>query len=156
MAQVSSTLDKLTDIANPTPALATMSRLTLPLLGDWCAISVVDQDGRLRQMVSAHIDETQERLLQDASRHDGSAGRKLPSGLNKGRPVTVESIGDRSTSTTGLGLHQVRLLRRTGLKRLLVMPLRAHGRTLGTFCCASADATANFSHADLALADRVA
>jgi K+-sensing histidine kinase KdpD len=156
MAQVSSTLDTLTDIANPTPALTTIARLTLPLLGDWCAITVVDQDGRLRQMVSAHMDETRGRLLQDTGRRSGTAGRKLPSGLNKGRPVTVQSIGDHSTSTTGLEPHQVRLLRRAGLKRLLVVPMRVHGQTLGTFCCASADASAKYSAADLALADRVA
>ena len=46
--------------------LSRLARLTLPLLGDLCAIDVQDADGSLRRAACAHVDSTKEGVAYEA------------------------------------------------------------------------------------------
>jgi two-component system, OmpR family, sensor histidine kinase KdpD len=67
----------------------------------------------------------------------------------------MDTTDEAAIRATGLSADEVHALRAGGLKRLLVVPLRAHNQTLGALCCATADAS-RYSEVDMALADRIA
>src|SRR3954451_16267005 len=48
--------------------LGTIAQLMVPVLADWCAVDVVQDDGSLRQITSGHPDPEQERLLMELRR----------------------------------------------------------------------------------------
>jgi nitrogen-specific signal transduction histidine kinase len=155
--RVSSTLDEPSvDSAGEAPLFTAIARLTLPTLGEWCAVHILDQDARLRHLASAHVDPTKDHLLLEVAQRSAAEGRKLPTGLNHGQPIVIEIIRDGAGRAAGLHPDEMRALRRVGLKRMLVMPLRTHDQTLGTLCWASDGTTEFYSDADLVLADRVA
>jgi signal transduction histidine kinase len=130
----------------------------LDVLGQWCAIHVLDDDGRLRPAASAQTHGAAERLLETPVRRSASVSgsRSLPSQLEDGKPQVIPDLVDGSARRVGLTIGQVRALRRLGLRRLMVLPLRIHGQSLGVLYVASVDATSTYTADDVALGTRVA
>jgi signal transduction histidine kinase len=156
MAEVSAIVDATRDSDKATASLAGVARLTLPLLGEWCGIDVLDDKGRLHQVAAAHVDPAAEQLLREANGHGTAGGRKLPRALSEGKPVNIPVLVDSAARRSGLSVRHVRALYQVGLRRALVVPLRIHGQTLGTLCVAARDVAGVYSAADLALASRIA
>ncbi len=52
MSEVSSLLDSTTDAVS---ALTRVARMCLPLLGDWCAVDVLTEDGRVKRAAEVHV-----------------------------------------------------------------------------------------------------
>ena len=156
MAEVSAALDTASDVAQAGAPLARIARLAVRTLGEWCAIDVLDERGRVHRMAAAHVDAAKGQILRDAEQRSPASGHKLPRGLSQGKPAVIAALSEGSTRQAGLGVRQARLLRQVGLRRVLVMPLRIHGHTFGTLSVASEDATRTYSSGDLMLANRVA
>lgn len=156
LAEVSATLDATADVAKTGAPLARIARLAIRILGEWCAIDVLDERGRVHRVAAAHVDAAKGQILRDAEQRSPDTGRKLPHGLSQGKPVVITALDEASTRQAGLGVRQARLLRQVGLRRVMVMPLRIHGHTLGTLSVASEDASRTYSSTDLMLAKRVA
>jgi signal transduction histidine kinase len=153
IVEINSTLDGRTDVANIDKPLDHIARLTLPHLGEWCSIEVVDGDGRLRQVAAAHLDAGKERLLHRLIPPNIRARRRLTNALQMGKPLLVQSLaGDYPH----VNQRQWRVLRVVGLERLMLLPLRIHGQTLGTISFASGDKTSSYSATDRAVAAEVA
>ena len=156
MAEVSATLDATSDTADTSASLTRIARLAVRILGEWCAIDVLDERGRAHRVAAAHVDPAKGQILRDAEQRSADTGRRLPRGLSQGKPVLIATLKEGSTRQAGLGVQQARLLRQVGLRRVLVMPLRIHGHTLGTLSVASEDASGAYSSGDLMLANRIA
>jgi signal transduction histidine kinase len=156
MAEVSATLDASSDAAKLGAALARIARLTLRMLGEWCAIDLVDERGHMQRVATAHVDAAKGEMLRTAERRHGGSGRKLLHRLSRGEATLIPVLDETTVAHAGLGVWQARLLRQLGLRRLLVMPLRIHGHTLGTLSVASEDAAGSYSSGDLMLAERIA
>jgi signal transduction histidine kinase len=152
MAEVSATLDVADDA---TTALARVARLCLQVLGDWCAVDVLDAGGSLQRVAAVHVDAFHDRTLGTADARGHGPQRKLPRSLRDGRPVVSPSLRDKPATPTGLGVRQMRLLRQVGLTRLLVIPMRIRGQTVGTIAFGSTDSTTSYTTADIALAERI-
>ena len=156
MAQVSATLDATSDRASLDAALASIARLMLRVFGECCVIDLLDDRGRVQPATVAHVDPAKGQILRDAEQRYGATGRKLPRGLSHGKPalITVPDGGARSQAE--FGVWRARLLCQLGLRRVLVIPLRIHGHTVGTLGVASENISRTYSTDDLKLADRVA
>jgi signal transduction histidine kinase len=156
MAEVSATLDATSDAADASASLARIAHLTLRILGEWCAIDVLDERGRVHRVAAAHVDPVKGQILRQAQQRSAGTGRKLPRGLSQGKPAVIATLNEGAARQAALGVRQARLLRQVGLRRVLVMPLRIHGHTFGTLSLASEDASRAYSSGDLVLADRIA
>jgi signal transduction histidine kinase len=152
MTEVSVTLDSTADTG---VALARIGRLCLPLLGDWCAIDVLDDRGKLTRCVAAHVDASTDKRLRRRYARPENQGHRLLRGMRDGKPVIVSSLADGLTGGTGLGVHEIRLLRQVGLNQLMVVPVRIRGHTLGTISLAANDARRRYNESDIALAQRI-
>jgi signal transduction histidine kinase len=154
MAEVSNLLDSASDAA----ALSTVARLSLPLLGHWCAINVLDDsgDGHLRLAASAHADPDKEGVIRHASRARGGITGRLTRSLSAGKAALIPNLALGSSRGTGLSVNQVRYLRQIELSRILVVPMRFQGRTLGTVIFGAEGGVGRYDAAQVALAQRFA
>jgi len=156
MAAISSTLDSAGDAERGSKSLGLVARLLLQRLGEWSCVQTIDEHGRLRQMATAHADPQKEQLLHQLL-PDGITSPRKPLGLlDRGLPVLVENIEMDSTRTGVLGRRHVEALRMLGVQRVLLVPMRIHGQTLGVLSVGTGRGGLTYSQSDQSVADRVA
>jgi GAF domain-containing protein len=135
--------------------LARVADLVVPDLADWCAVDIVDA-GALLTVAVAHVDpdkvawawELQKRFPPDPNAATG-APHVARTGVSEFYPVIPEELlvaGARDE-------EQLQLLRDLRLRSVLVVPLIAHGRTLGAITMIRTDAGRAYDAEDLAFAE---
>lgn len=138
--------------------LRSLARLSVPRLGDWCVIDVVDDDGGLRRVAVAHADPRAGELA-DCVRAQGtdSEGRfGIRDVLRDGRSRLVSHAPPELAEGEPVDGPQARLLRTVGPTSYMVVPLLARGRTLGTMTIVAAESDRRFGPEDLTLATDLA
>ncbi|MEA2132008.1 MAG: hypothetical protein QOJ85_4899 [Solirubrobacteraceae bacterium] len=131
----------------------------VPQIADWCAVDLVDLDGELEQVVAAHRDPDKialaERLRRFEPRQldpDQGIGKAVRTGESQLYPeVTDEMLAPIATDD-----EHLRLLREVGLRSVLVVPLRAASRTLGTMTLVNAESGRRFDEDDVRFAEQLA
>jgi PAS domain S-box-containing protein len=156
MARASETLMSSLDYEE---TLRNVAWLAVPEVADWCAVELVEERGVPQQIVVAHRDpaklELAARLRQSAPpemRADTSVGRVL----RTGRPEIMRDVTDEMLVSAARDQEQLRLLRAVGLRSLLVVPLKAHGRPFGAMTLVTAESMRRFDRDDLEFAEQVA
>jgi signal transduction histidine kinase len=152
IGDVNALLDSTID---PVPALEGVARISLPLLGDWCAIDVLAEDGQPQRVTEVHIDPAKELMLRSARPAWGSFGRRLPRSLREGKVIQLTGLKARTHGLGSISIRHVRLLEQAGLNRLVVVPLSVRGQTVGAMSFGAEDAERGFSDTELALAYRL-
>jgi PAS domain S-box-containing protein len=111
-----------------------LAELVVPALGDWCWIVVTDEQGRMRQLASAHRDRARSAELQEYVRAmvtgmtESAAARVV---TRTGRPMVVSSL-DAEYVERALSDPDARdALSRLAADSGIVVPLVARGQTLG-------------------------
>ena len=139
--------------------LASVARLVVPRLADWCVVDVLEDDGTLQRVAAEHEDpekvalarELQERYPPDPDAPYG-VHRVVRTGESELVPEIPEAVLDQAASDEG---HR-ELLKRLGLKSSMVVPLVARGRKLGAITLVSAESGRRYEQADLELAEDLA
>jgi PAS domain S-box-containing protein len=136
--------------------LAGLARLPLPDLADWCVIDVAD-DGGLRRIQAAHRDPDLDELVQTLLRYPPQPGRPHPSltVMETGQPELIEAVSEAFLEAIAADGEHLSVLRRLGLRSLLVIPLVARDRTLGAFVLVSTDPARPYGADDLLLAQEI-
>ncbi|WP_163998205.1 AAA family ATPase [Pyxidicoccus caerfyrddinensis] len=139
--------------------LMRVARLASPVLGDGCAIDVVDEDGSLRRVVTTHSDPTLESVSRELQRDyppDWNSPQPSVWVMKTKQPLLLPELTDTILAPLCRDARHARLIRSLRARTLMAVPLLARGRTLGaiTFVCASPGRRYNCS--DLALAQDLA
>ena len=130
--------------------------LALPLLGTWCVVDFVEQDGTLRREDVLHEDAGLQRMAREFY-------RDRPPGLGDALAALrlVGEPGDRTATATPIAAdalagitdpEELALMRALGARAFLVVRLRTGGRDAGTLTFV-ADADRSWDDADLLLAE---
>ncbi len=136
-------------------ALGRLARLVVPVLADSCVVTVVDREGRTRDVGSWHADPERRDLLARYARHrldtlppSSPVGRALAAGTPVSAPVSdvLALMSDERTRE---------MLRDLRAESVLVLPLPAESRTVGVLTL-YLDAGRAVSPEDLATARAVA
>lgn len=145
---LASSLDYQTTLTN-------VAQLSVPQLGDWCVIHMVDERGKLQQLAAAHTDQSKLQLLREIN-------RRYPSGLDMAhsyglvvrtaQPELISEITDSQLADISRDAEHLRMLRELGLKSTICVPLTARERTLGAITFATAESGRIYKSSDLALA----
>nr|WP_281373085.1 SpoIIE family protein phosphatase [Kineococcus aurantiacus] len=156
-AHLSGTLDAET-------AVARLAGILVPVLGDWCIVSVVDEHATLRDVGCQHADPARQELLESYRSHrlralvaHNPAGPPyILQAVRSGRPVTlpvpaVDAI--RQVLDPGPAADEITRLDPEGV---VVLPLRARGRTVGLVTLARDRGRRPFDVEDLATVSGVA
>ena len=114
--------------------LSAVARLAIPVLADACLIDVVEDDGTVRRAAFAAAEPTIEAALRDMQERYPADARAAGTRrvLETGPPLLVPDLTDEFLQTAAVDAEHLALQRRAQGRSLLVMPMRARGRVLGT------------------------
>jgi PAS domain S-box-containing protein len=136
--------------------LATVARLAVPRLADWCAVDIMD-DGRLRRLAIAHTDPARvDEVWEMSRRYAELPADPVPHAIATGQPQLVPVIPDQLLRAFARDPDHLERLRVFGLRSLLIVPLRARSRALGAITFVMAESGRQYSEADLPLAEDLA
>ncbi|ABS05944.1 SpoIIE family protein phosphatase [Kineococcus radiotolerans] len=154
-AHLSGTLDAET-------AVARLSGVLVPVLGDWCLVTLVDDQGELRDVGHQHVDPDRQELLRayaetrmSSLRARGGASYAAQA-VRSGRPVVLpEPAVDAISAVLGPGPARDHA-RALDPGSAMLLPLRARGRTVGLVTLARGRGRRGFDPEDVATASGVA
>jgi PAS domain S-box-containing protein len=139
--------------------LASVARLAVPTLADWCAVDIVEEDGVPRRLAVEHPDPEKIRLAYELERRyppDPDAPRGLYKVLRTGEPEMMAEIPEELVEQAARDERHRELLIRLELRSYMVVPLVTRGRTLGAISFISAESGRRYGEADLRLAEELA
>jgi PAS domain S-box-containing protein len=139
--------------------LRSVARVAIPYLADYVLVDVLETHGRLlRRLAAAHTDPLVEEKLasqRPLARLPGAAGA-LEAVIERGEPTLVREVSDDWLATRGRDAEHLGAGSGTPPTSLMLVPLRARGRTLGVVSFAVASGLRRYTLADLALAEDLA
>jgi PAS domain S-box-containing protein len=138
--------------------LACLARLTLPTLADYCLIDLI-ADGSLRRVGYAHIDPTKESMFRKEEHHslDGDPkSHPVIRVIRSQEPILVTECTEELLRTISHDEDHYQKFVKMGLCSFMIVPLLAHGRTLGVITLAAAESGRRFGPRDLLIAQDLA
>jgi PAS domain S-box-containing protein len=156
LARAGALLDESLDYQQ---TLAAVAQIAVPEIADWCALSVLDDNGKLRQVVAAHADPAKRRLGDELNRRYPVEPNAQQGSAQVARSGKTEFIPEITDAMLVAGIpesEQLELVRRLGVRSIITAALQAHGRTLGTLTLASAESGRTFDEATVQLAEELA
>ncbi|MFL5823579.1 MAG: SpoIIE family protein phosphatase [Solirubrobacteraceae bacterium] len=139
--------------------LRNVAWLAVPEIADWCAVDLIDEGGQREQVVVAHTDPAKLVLAEQLRAYDPrqantetGVGRVVASGISELYP----DVTDDMLVTGAVDQEHLRLLRTVGLRSVLLVPLRARGRSLGVMTLVMAESLRRFDDRDLEFAEQLA
>jgi PAS domain S-box-containing protein len=138
--------------------LRRLTRLIVPMLADWCAVHMLEDDGTIRQVAAGHVDPEKERLAVELSERyppDPHDPHGVPGVLRSGEPQHVREITDDLLAAGSRDPEHLEIVRGLGLRSAMIVPLRARSQTLGAITFVSAESERLYSEEDLAFASEL-
>jgi PAS domain S-box-containing protein len=139
--------------------LASVAKLAVPMLADWCTVNIVEETGELRRLAIAHSDPDKVAAAQELARRyppDLDAPIGVPNVLRTGRAEFYPHIDQQRLALAAPSPELAEIIRREGLCSGMIVPLVARNRTLGTITLLTAESGRVYDQVDLALAEDLA
>jgi PAS domain S-box-containing protein len=139
--------------------LASVARLAVPTLADWCTVHIVEEDEVPRRLALEHTDPEKLRMARELERRyppDPDAPRGLYNVLRTREPEMVARIPGELLEQVARDERHRELLIGLGLRSYMVVPLLTRGRILGAISFVSAESGRRYGEADLRLAEELA
>jgi PAS domain S-box-containing protein len=138
--------------------LAAVARMAVPRIADWARVDIVE-DGKLRTLAVAHVDERKVELAFELGRRypeDPDAVHGPPLVLRTGESELLTEISEERLSELAVDDLHLELVRELGFQSYMGVPLAARERTLGVISFVGAESGRRYGPADLALAEELA
>jgi GAF domain-containing protein len=152
LARVSEELTSSLDFRS---TLTNVANLTVPMLADWCAVDIV-QDNVTVTVAVAHVDPDKVRwawALQEKYPPNPDSATGAPNVVRTGHSELYAEISDAMLVAGAIDEEHLELSRELNLRSAMVVPLSARGRTLGAITLIRTDLAPSYTEADLALAE---
>jgi signal transduction histidine kinase/CheY-like chemotaxis protein len=147
---------RLADSLDLATTLTTVGRLAVEHLADWCLIDLL-QDQQVDRRLALQRDGSPRAVPLDALAGRYPVDRRgagLPAVLRSGRAEVRNDVTPAFSDGLALAAAHRPVLRALGCKAVMLVPLVAHGRTLGAVTFAAAGVSrSSYAAADLALAE---
>lgn len=137
--------------------LATIARVAIPAVADWCIVDLLGPDGTLHQVAAAHVQPEREPLIKELRRrYPPGRGHTIYRVLETGRAELVSRIRPADLAARAVDADHLRLLTDLGIGSHMVVPLQARGRTTGAMSFISGPSGRSYTPSDLSLAQELA
>jgi PAS domain S-box-containing protein len=156
LAEASTALSSSLDYES---TIASVARLAVPNVADWCMIDTANADGTLGRLALIHNDPEKVKLLQEIDRlyPPSPDDRYLRTHvLRTSQPEWSPDIPDEMWVSIARDEEHLQMMRKLGLKSHLCFPLKARGRSLGVLTFATAESGRSYGPNDLPLAEDLA
>src|SRR6188508_320739 len=135
--------------------LRQIADLIVPAVADWCAIDLLDADGRLVPLALAHRDPQRARLVEELRTRypaDPDAPVGAYSVARTGQAALIPVIDEERLAATARDQEQIDLLHDLQLRSWMCAPMTVAGKVLGTIGFAAAESGRYFEARDVAFA----
>jgi serine phosphatase RsbU (regulator of sigma subunit)/PAS domain-containing protein len=156
LARAGSILDASLDYEE---TLRSVAQIAIPEIADWCAVSVLDDAGLLHEVATAHVDSVQRELGRELRRRfppDPDSPTGAVAVARSGQTQYIREVTDEMLVAAIQDSEQLALVRRLGLRSVVIAALKARGRLFGTLTLANAESGRLFEDADVQLAEELA
>jgi PAS domain S-box-containing protein len=139
--------------------LASLTRLAVPTLADYCTVDVIGRDGAIERVGVAHVVPEKEPLLWEITQYVQAGApmvAHLRCALVTGEPTLIPTVDEAAVDTYAVDEEHGRLLRALAPRSLVCVPLALAGRTLGAMVLYSSESGRQFGPDDLAVAEELA
>ncbi|MGE5691182.1 MAG: GAF domain-containing protein [Pseudomonadota bacterium] len=150
LAEASTALASSLDLEE---TLATISHTVVPAIADWCAISVLEDDGTVRVVAWTHSDPERQRWADEMrARRTIRLDDETPTAwvLRSGEPVLFPVVDEELLTT--VQPEDRELARVMGVRSLMAVPFTSGAGTLGSIMFVSSESGRRFGDDDLLLA----
>ncbi|WP_437944312.1 ATP-binding protein [Sorangium sp. So ce281] len=154
-AEVSAVLASSLDYAE---TVSTVARLSVHALADLYFVDLVDENGRVERLEPTSAEPAKQRLTERMGDFAQRQGWETPQArvLRTGEPLLIPEITESAVGAAAHDPGYRGFLRAGGSGAVMVVPLVARGRTIGTLTFVTAEPSRRYSAADLAVAEEVA
>jgi GAF domain-containing protein len=122
--------EQLSGSLNLDITLQTVADLGVPRVTDRCALYLLENGGISKQVLAPELNDD-ERALFDETESNLTAVSGIGAVIRTGSAVYLEQISDELLAMSAASPDHLALLHRVGFGGILIVPLRARGRTLG-------------------------
>ena len=138
--------------------LRSVARVAIPYLADYVLVDVLETQGRLRRLAAAHLDPVlEERLASAPGQAPVTSGTSaLEAVIERGEPTLVRDVSDDWLAARARDAEHLGAAAGARPTSLMLVPLRARGRTLGVVSFVLVNGARRYALADLALAEDLA
>jgi serine phosphatase RsbU (regulator of sigma subunit) len=138
--------------------LASVARLLVPRLADWCSIQVVER-GELTTVGLAHREPAKVEWAEEVSGRyptDMDAPTGVPNVIRTGHSELYAEIPDELLVASAIDEEHLQLIRELGMSSVLIVPLTGRIGTFGAITLIHAESGRRYSTADIVFAEDVA
>jgi GAF domain-containing protein/ActR/RegA family two-component response regulator/anti-sigma regulatory factor (Ser/Thr protein kinase) len=156
MADVGTLLSSSLDYES---VLGQLTHILVPTIADWCAVDVLDQEGRIQRLSAYHSDPAKVALahaIQERYPNDPHAPRGVPNVLRTGQSEWMADIPDELLVAATRSEEHLELARSLGLRSYIAVPLAARGKILGALSLVYAESERRYTPDDLRYAEQLA
>ncbi len=135
--------------------LGQIARVAVPQYADWCAVDLMNGDGRAKTVAAAHADASKEPWLSEIQRNYPPAieAREGPGAvLRTGQPEIVPVVTDAWLAAGAADGQHLKLLHNLAPRSVLCVPLKCGTQTLGAITFVSSEAQRRYDADDLVFA----
>lgn len=140
--------------------LASVARLAVPFLADWCLVYLLDESGAIRRIAVEHADPGSSSVRATMIREsqiDPEADAGVSRVIRTGESLLVLDPGvEELAADTEDPRQQQELITSFGVVAWICVPMIVRGETLGAISYMTAESGRRYSLADLALAEDIA
>jgi signal transduction histidine kinase len=139
--------------------LATVARLAVPHIADWCAVDMLAENGDLNRVAVAHVDPGKVEYAYELQRRfpfDPEAPTGTAQVLRTGQSEFYPEINEAMLAATGADEEVLDIVRQLGLRSAITVPLRTFDQVLGVITLVWAETNQYYTQADLDLAEELA
>lgn len=140
--------------------LASIVKLAVPEIADWCAIDILQEDNSIQRLAVAHVDPAKVELAYKLHRrYPPNLDRDRDPAINAlrtGKPELASEISDSMLANSARDPEHLEILRQLNLRSYIVVPLVARGRSLGVITFVTAESGKIYQLSDLSLAEELA
>jgi len=139
--------------------LASVAKLAVPNLSDWCFVHIVGDNGQLRQLAFVHTDPAKAEVARKLSERyplDPDSAVGVANVLRTGRTEFYPIVDRDRMALAARNKEVANRLLSLDLKSCIIAPLVARNRTLGVITLATAESNRYYDLNDLALAEDLA
>jgi len=139
--------------------LAALTRLLVPALADYCSVDLVDAEGNIRRVSTAHVDHEKEEIVRRlwAKYPYQSTDRVgVPEVVRTGQPQVIIAIDRAQTAQFARNPEHAALLDVLGAHSYVCVPMSARGHVLGALSLVFSDSGREYVEADVSAAQDIA
>ncbi len=149
---IADAIEALTRSTNDQETLASIARIAVPRIADWCTVDIVEHH-RIKRLAMAHIDPAKIVFMEQLDRRYPP---RTPRILETGEPEWIPQIEPGWLDAWGVDEEYRRALRSLQLRSYVAVPIKRRGSVYGVITLWTAESARTLDEADLATAIRLA